>query len=311
MSELIADVVAYHAGSLTRAANDLGAAFTAATGFSFHHVGGPSVTLAEQIASGEIHADVFMSADAEVNDEVLMGAVPANKVRWYFLMARQRMVLMYSPISRFVSELEAAAAGRAQWYEVLQHPGFVLQRSDPRNDPGGYRGVFVIQLAERHYAQPGLAASIFGPAGPNNENQIATRTTIEGLRGGGVDGLIGYLTGAIGLGLPYITLPDEVDQGNPALADFYASAAYTTPHGQQFHGTPLAYSVSIPVGSHNQSAAEAFVRHLVTEPGQAILERHGFGRVQVLVGGDRTSVPYALQELIQGTYTPLPHSEIG
>jgi molybdate/tungstate transport system substrate-binding protein len=304
MSEPIADVVAYHAGSLNGAANDVGVAFTTATGFSFHHVGGPSVTLAEQIASGVIHADVFMSADAEVNDEVLMGDAHAVKVRWYFLMARQRMVLMYSPASRFVSELEAAAAGRARWYEVLQRPGFVLQRSDPRNDPGGYRGVFVFQLAERHYAKPGLATSIFGPAGPNNEAQIATRNTIEGLRKGGVDGMIGYLTGAIGLGLPYIALPDEVDQGNPALADFYASASYTTPHGQQFHGTPLVYSVTVPEGANNHSAAEAFVRHLVTEPGQAILERLGFGRVEVLVGGDPASVPHALRELVQGTYTP-------
>jgi molybdate/tungstate transport system substrate-binding protein len=82
--------------------------------------------------------------------------------------------------------------------------------------------VFVFQLAERHYAQPGLVAQIFGPAGPNNEDQIATRTTIERLRSGGVDGMIGYLTGAIGLGLPYIALPDEVDQGNPALAELYA-----------------------------------------------------------------------------------------
>jgi molybdate/tungstate transport system substrate-binding protein len=298
-------VVAYHAGSLNGATNDLGAAFTATTGFSFHHVGGPSITLAEQIGSGAIHADVFMSADAEVNDEVLMGDVHADKVRWYFLMARQRMVLMYSPASRFATQFEAAAAGRARWYEVVQRPGFALKRSDPRNDPGGYRAVFVFQLAEQHYAVPGLAASIFGPAGPNNEDQIASNKTIEDLRNGGVDGLIGYLTGAIGLGLPYITLPDEVDQGNPELADFYASAAYTTPHGQQFHGTPLVYSATIPEGAHNQPAAEAFVRHLVTAPGQTILERRGFGRVQALVGGDSTSVPHALQELIQGTYAPL------
>jgi ABC-type molybdate transport system substrate-binding protein len=78
MTEPIADVVAYHAGSLSGAVNDVGVAFTAATGFSFRHVGGPSVTLAEQIASGGIHADVFMSADAEVNDEVLLGDAHAT-----------------------------------------------------------------------------------------------------------------------------------------------------------------------------------------------------------------------------------------
>jgi molybdate/tungstate transport system substrate-binding protein len=302
MPDLAADVVVYHAGSLNASLNEIGAAFTSATGFSCEHIGGPSVALAEQIASGEIQADVFLSADAEVNDQVLMGDAHQNRVRWYFLMARQRMVLMYSRASRFAADLESAAVGRTAWYELIQRPGFVMQRSDPRIDPGGYRSVFVFQLAERHYAQPGLASQVFGPDGPDNEVQIATRGTIERLRIGEVDAFVGYLTGAIEWGLPYITLPDEIDQSNPALADFYATASYTTPRGQQFHGAPLVYSVAMPEGVRNETAAEAFVRYLVTDPGQSILERHGFGRVEVLVAGDRDAVPSSLADLIQGTY---------
>jgi ABC-type molybdate transport system substrate-binding protein len=80
MLEPIADVVAYHAGSLNGAANDLGAAFTAATGFSYHHVGGPSVSLAEQIASGAIHADVLAESHYRATDELAnrLGLVPTS-----------------------------------------------------------------------------------------------------------------------------------------------------------------------------------------------------------------------------------------
>jgi len=299
MPEPRSDVVAYHAGSLNSTMSELGPAFTRATGFTVQNIGGPSVGLADQIAAGEIQADIFMSADAEVNDQVLMGNAANSRVTWYFLMARQRMVLLYSRASRFASELLSAP-----WYEVVQRPGFVLQRSDPRNDPGGYRAVFVFQLAERHYGVPGLAARVFGPPGPDNEAQIATRATIDGLRNGQVDGFVGYVTSARDWGLPYLTLPDEVDQSNPELADFYVSAAYTNPRGQVFHGSPLVYSVAIPAGPGNAETAEAFVRYLVTEPGQAILERHGFGRVEALVGGDRKAVPASLHDVVQGTYAP-------
>src|SRR5215216_5498221 len=114
----------YHAGSLNAVlGQDIGPAFTAATGLRVESRGGASVDLANAIRSGEIEADIFMSADAEVNDEVLMGPANGDLVRWYAVMCRQRMVLAYSPASRFAADFEAAASGAKAWYEVLQAPG--------------------------------------------------------------------------------------------------------------------------------------------------------------------------------------------
>ena len=145
-----------YAGSLNAVINeDIGPGFTSATGFPVTNISGPSVGLANQIRSGQIHPDVFMSADAEVN-QVLMGRENGSVAPWYLTMCRQRMVIAYSPLSRFKEDFEAAAAGTKPWYEVLQTPGLVLKRSDPRNDPGGYRVVFLLQLAERYYKLPGL-----------------------------------------------------------------------------------------------------------------------------------------------------------
>ena len=87
------------------------------------------------------------------------------------------------------------------------------------------------------------------------------------------------------------------------MKEIYATAHYTNPQGQTFHGTPAVYSVTIPKRARNQEGAEAFVRYLLSEPGQEALLRRGFPRSEVLVGGDETTVPQSLRTLIQGVLT--------
>lgn len=297
----LSPVVIYHAGSLTDAVqNAIGPGFTTATGYPFTDTAGPSVMLANQIRSGQINPDVFMSADAEAIN-LLIGAENGDKARWFLVMARTRMVIAYSPKSRFKADLDAAAAGEKPWYAVLQEPGFVLKRGDPRTDPGGYRDVFVFELAERYYGIPGLANAIMGS--PDNEDQIASGVP-DGLNDGSVDAYVGYITTAQQSNLPYIQLPDEIDQSNTSMAAIYAAATYTNPQGQTFHGTPAVYGVTIPTGGSNEAGAEAFVRYLLSEAGRQALTDRGFLPAGVLVGGDASAVPASLQDLIQGTYGP-------
>jgi molybdate/tungstate transport system substrate-binding protein len=258
------------------------------------------VGLANRIRAGEITPDVYMSADAEVND-ILMGPEHGDLVRWYLIMARTRMVIAYSPLSRFQADLDAAAAGQRPWYEVLQTPGLVFKRNDPRVDPGGYRAVFLFQLAERYYGIPGLAERLL--QGDDNEAQIFDgnyRLVLDGA----VDAVVTYVTTPLDLGLPYIQLPDEVDQSNLTMAALYATATYTNPQGQRFHGTPSAYSVTIPHNAANSRGAEAFVQFLLSDAGRAPLATRGFLPAEVLVGGDEAAVPSSLRGLIQGRYAP-------
>src|SRR5262249_21344201 len=158
--------------------------------YGFKNVAGPSVGLANQIRQGEISPDVYMSADAEVNDEVLMGERNGDHVRWYFVMARQKMVIAYSPNSRYKADLEAVATGTKRWYEVIQSPGFVLKRTDPATDPGGYRVVFLFDLAERYYNMPGLKDRIL--QGDDNESQYLTNLDV--LKDGSTDAIVTYLS---------------------------------------------------------------------------------------------------------------------
>src|SRR5262245_27107525 len=292
-------IVIAHAGSLISVlTRGLGPAYTRLSGHGWTNIAGPAVGLANQIRNGEIAPDVYLSADAEVN-RYLMGPEHGDLVRWFAVVAGTRMVLAYSPKSRFKAELDAAAAGQRLWFEPLQFPDFVFRRSDPRNDPGGYRTVFVFQLAERFYNRPGLSQQIL--RGDENEEQLGMRS-FQGLADGTVDTMMLYVTAARDLGLPHIQLPDAIDLSNPALAAQYREAHYTNPLGQTFYGTPAVYSLTIPTVAHNPAAAAAFAAFALSDDGRAIFQEHGFLEADALFGGDRAAVPNVLQPLMQGTY---------
>jgi len=294
-------VTAYHAGSLTGAmASLVGPGFTAATGYPFVHTPGPSVALADQIREGQISPDVYMSADAEVM-YTLMGPQNNDRARWFLTMAGQKMVIAYTATSRFKADLDAAAAGTRSWTDVIQEPGFVLHRGDPRGDPGGYRCVFVLRLAEIYYGLPGFADQVM--QGDDNLAQIGGAFP-DDLNNGKADAYITYLTSALQAKTPYILPVDEINQSNPALASFYAQVSYTNPQGLTFHGTPALYGVTVPVAANNVPGAVSFVRYLLSDAGRSALVINGFLPAQVLVGGDATAVPAELRDGIDGTY---PH----
>ncbi|HMN27706.1 MAG TPA: extracellular solute-binding protein [Caldilineaceae bacterium] len=291
-------ILVAHAGSLISLLHDdLAPGFTANTGYAVTRRPGPAVGLANLILTNALAPDVYMSADAETN-RLLMGSAGENKVRWFFGCARSRMVLAYSPRSRFKAELDAAATGQKPWHEVLQLPDLVLKRSDPHSDPGGYRSIFVLQLAEQYYQLPGLKERIL----QGDENEAQLLRAAPNLLDGSVDAMLLYVTSALEYGLPYIQLPDEIDLSNPAMTDRYRSAHYTNPHGQRFYGTPATYSVTIPVAAANPAGAVDFVAYLFSAAGRSALHRHGFAATGALLGGDVDAVPTPLRSLIAAHY---------
>jgi ABC-type molybdate transport system substrate-binding protein len=99
--------------------------------------------------------------------------------------------------------------------------------------------------------------------------------------------------------VPYIDLPEEVDQSDPARAEWYATVSYTNPRGQAFQGAPASYGVTILNAIENAAGAEAFVRFLLSEPSLNKLERAGFLRAEIVAAGDRNAIPSSLRSLIK------------
>src|SRR5215468_8371611 len=128
----------------------IGPAFTAATGYPLQISRAPSIALTNRIVSGELKPDVYISSDAN-QMKLLFGPAENERARWSMAILRSRTALLYSPRSRFADDFEAARTGRLAWYDVLQRPGLVLKRPDPTVDSGGYRAIFVFELAEKLY----------------------------------------------------------------------------------------------------------------------------------------------------------------
>lgn len=288
-----------HAGALTNLlGNGLGPAFERATGIPVRPVRGHSVALADGIKDGSRVGDIFMSADAEVNGQ-LIGAANGDWVRWFVVFARNAVVLAYSPRGRFTAEFERVRRGEAPWYDVLGRPGLRLRRNDPDSDPLGYYTILVCQLAEWHYGLPGLQGRLLGPA--RNPEQVGA-PDVAGLARGDLDAAFLYQTAAQDSGLPFLTLPPSINLGEPDLAVAYARASHTTADGRIFRGVPIRFSATVLARTARADLAQRFLTYLLLPAGQELMRAYYFLPSPVLVGGDEVAVPEALRPFSAGRY---------
>ncbi len=288
-----ATITALHAGVVNNLVTlGLTPAVKQAYDITLNHVKGNSVFLANSIKDHSLTGDLFMSADASVN-QTLIGPANGNWVDWFTVFARNEVVLAYSPTSKFAADFQ-----HKPWYEVLQEPGVKLGRDNPDLDPLGYYDLFVAQLAEKYYGIPDLKQKILGD--DNNPDQIVN-TTPSQLTDGTFDAEFFYLSGAAYSGLPYVTLPDQVNLSNPDLASQYAQASYTTNIGQTFHGAPIQVSIA-PLRGGNTRAADDVIQLLDSAQGADLLRQFHFLPSPILAGGNINHIPLPLRCQIQGTY---------
>ncbi|HSS49395.1 MAG TPA: extracellular solute-binding protein [Thermoanaerobaculia bacterium] len=290
-----------YAGSLaTVMENGVGPAFSAATGYQYKGEAHGSLGAARLIHDHLRTPDVFLSADPAVNESVLMGDKNGNLVTWFVTLASSQLVLAYNPKGPLAPRFEAAAAGKPPWYEVLETPGVRFGRGDPTIDPKGYRTLFLFTLAGDHYHRPeipGLLGEPLNPAQVMPETGLLAR-----LESGQLDAGIFYKHEIVPRKLPFLSLPPEINLGDPRFSTLYARATYTPPTGEQVRGAPILFTITIPKTVHDQAAAEAFARFLLTSP--ELLKGFGFGIVDHQVGGDAAQVPQDLRALCSGTYKP-------
>ncbi|KAG6592786.1 molybdate/tungstate transport system substrate-binding protein [Phytophthora cinnamomi] len=287
------NVTIYHAGSLVGLMDDkLAPAFTAATGIATSLLAKGSVKLANLIVNGS-QADVFISADASVNTELLMGDANDNLISWYITFGETSVGIGYYPESPYADVFKAVQNGSLLWYEaLLQNPDVKLGRTDPDADPKGYRTVMMFELAEKYYNTSGLVSGILGNA--TNRDQIFSEENLETyLSSGDLDVGFFYAVEAGSLStINFITLPEEINMGNPALDDEYATVSYTNSEtGTVYNGSASIYTVTILNNATHMSEAEEFVAYLLSSDGQTILTEQGMQAANLTAYGDTSAIP--------------------
>ncbi|EEY65477.1 uncharacterized protein PITG_16775 [Phytophthora infestans T30-4] len=295
-SSATGNVTIYHAGSLVGLMDDkLAPAFTDATGIATSLVAKGSVKLANLIINGS-QSDVFISADASLNSELLMGAANNNLISWYINLGETSIGIGYYPQSPYTDVFAAIQNGSMLWYEaLLQNPDIKLGRTDPDADPKGYRTVMMFELAEEYYNTTGLVSGILGNA--TNRDQIYSEENLEiYLSSGDLDVGFFYAVEAGSLsGIDFITLPEEINMGNPALNDEYETMSYTNSQtGMVYNGSASIYTVTILNNATHMSEAEEFVAYLLSSDGQAIMTEQGMEAATLTAYGDTSAIPSAI-----------------
>ncbi len=273
----------------------IGPAFTRATGAAYQGRGGGAVGLSHEIASGEIHPNVFESVGSAP-----ITALEPRYTSWYLQLAASPIVVAYDPGGRFGAQLAAIAHRTrplADLFRLLEQPGFLLGRTNPGTDPQGQAFVEMVELAQHALHLPaGTASKVLGPL--DNPAQVFSETSLEArLEAGQLDAASAFLSQAVQLHLPYIALPSTIDFGDPALASTYAQASVTLHDGRVVHGTPLTVDVTT-IGHHDPAAAAAFVAYLLSPAGRAAMGAGGYQLLTPTVVGTRSAVPGAVRHVL-------------
>ena len=258
LTHLLADtLVIYLAASLNKPIQPVLDTFAAREHVIVQRESGATLEHIRKITELHRMPDVLLLADADVFPKYLVPGYTS----WFAELARNRMVVAFTPRSKHANEITPA-----NWRTILQRPDVEVGRSDPNLAPVGYRTLLLFQLAERHYRQPGLAKSLLAHAPARNIRPNAAELAAL-LEAGELDYIYEYQSVAESKGLRFISLPPEIDLGDPSRAKEYATASVrirgATPGSETtVTGQPILYGLTVPTRAPHRAPALRFLAYL-------------------------------------------------
>lgn len=241
-----------------------------------------SIDAVKKITAMGQTADLVISADYATIQNYMFPAA----ADWNLNFAGNRMVLMYTDKSKLADQIKAD-----NWYKLLSSPGAVkIGNSDPNLDPGGYRCLMTMKLAEKFYTSPGLYNKLV------SNTAITVNKTYDDLKTGNIDYIIGYESSAKQNGFKTIELPKEVNLDMNGPADYYKNAVVKS-DGKEIAATPIQYGLTIPKNAINPAAAVEFIKLIDSDAGRQIIETDGLQTIHPMKANDKTKLPEALRSL--------------
>jgi molybdate/tungstate transport system substrate-binding protein len=261
-------------------------------GYDYRGEGHGSIQDANMIIDGQRFPDVFIS----VGEKPITKLIDNNPslAKWYIGFASDELVIAYNPKSQFAADFEKAKTGAVPWYQVLAKPGMRFLRSDPLLDPKGCYTVIATKLAGILYHNSSLSSSIL--KGERNQDQVRPEELLLTLlETGEADAIPAYKHEAVERGFPFISLPPQINLGDPTFASYYKQA--TQLYGALNFGKPIVFDITIPNTVRNTEGAIQFVKFLFSDQGKKIFENDGFKLLPLTVGGNKTAIPQEISIL--------------
>jgi molybdate/tungstate transport system substrate-binding protein len=275
-----------------------GPAFTSAEGFKYSGQGAASGDLETDIASGEIHPNVFES----VGGDNITPLFP-KFTKWYVQYAGTSIVVAYNPKSKYASQFKAIASGKKplkDLFTLMETPGFKLGRTDPNIDPQGRDFIYMLELAQKYYHLPAdtVTKILGGPLASSTSSQIYNEATLDStLQSGQLDASSAFITQAIELHLPYIKLPAAISLASFADAAQYAKATITIspPGGPKTMKTGSPQVIDITIVGTPTPAGISFVKYTLSQAGLAQYKQGGFTLLTPTSFGTASAIPAAIK----------------
>lgn len=263
------ELIIFHAGSLAKPLSEICEEFNKIyPDIEIIREASGSREAAFKIAHLDRECDLILSADYKVIEELLI----PQYTNWYFIFARNEMVVAFSEWSRYSSEIN-----EENWYKILTREKIRVGRSGENLDPCGYRALMVWQLAEDFYKEEGLIDGLNKNCPKENirPKEIELVAQIESLD---LDYIFQYLSVAVQHRLQYIKFPPQINLGYFEYKDNYKKAKVKVegPKGMSvIEGSPIQYAVTIPKNAPHKKIAIRFLKFLTTKQTQSILEKNG------------------------------------
>jgi molybdate/tungstate transport system substrate-binding protein len=228
-----------------------------------------SLVSARKITELKKACDIMASADYFVIDELL---VP-EYADWSIKFATNEIVIAFNDRSKYSSEINSE-----NWTEILLRDDVVYGRSDPDSDPCGYRTVFLVMLAEKHYGESGLTGKIL----EKNKNFIRPKEVdlIALAESGAIDYMFQYKSVAIQHGFRFIELPSTINLSDPARNDLYRSvsvdiAGRSPGQRMKVTGDYINYSLTLLRDAPMKEEAISFIDFVLSPEGGKIFRDCG------------------------------------
>jgi molybdate/tungstate transport system substrate-binding protein len=209
---------------------------------------------------------------------------------WSINFLGNAMTFVYTAKSKGAQRIDAH-----NWWQVLSAPGVQIGRSNPDTDPSGYQTLQMLELANRYYKQPDLAARVLANSPRSNLRDTET-DLISALQLGQIDYLAIYRSDAVQHHLLALQLPPQINLSDPRFAADYAQATVRTRQGE-VSGRPIVYALTIPTTAPHPELAQQFVAYLLGPAGQKVFAANGFITLRHPVALHRDKLPAALRRL--------------
>ena len=209
-------------------------------------------------------------------------------------------------IAGHTSSAHRAEITSDNWHEILLRPGVRFGIANPSQDPCGYYARMSWELAQKHYfaarGDPRPLARELQRACRQEFIAIDANELISAyLNMARIDYAFVYKVHAIDLKLPYTPLPREVNLGDLALAEHYASVQINVPNyrgaSESLTGAPVAFGITLLNDAPNPADGRDFIRFVLSPQGRDILKVSGFQPIAPATVPPWGKVPDFLQDL--------------